>query len=108
MYLVWMTAQCVKKEEYPQKTFFSVKSVAMADTSTSTENYGGPLFSYFFEYDTPKVVNVRNVPMGILRLVLHTGCISFVVLYQLWYARGYQEFGDVESSLTTKIKGFST
>ena len=79
----------------------------MAEGSTTTQNYRGALFSFFFEYDTPKVVNVRNVPMGILRLVLHFGVIGFVVVYQLWYARGYQEFGEVESSLTTKIKGFS-
>ena len=92
---------------YPQKTFVSVKREAMAEGSTSAQNYRGSLSSYFFEYDTPKVVNVRNVPMGILRLVLQFGVIGFVVIYQLWYARGYQEFGEVESSLTTKIKGFS-
>ena len=63
--------------------------------------------SCFFEYETPKVITVKNVPMGILRLVLHTTCISFILLYQLWYARGYQEFTEVDSSLTTKIKGFS-
>ena len=102
-----MTAQCEKKEKYPQKTPVSVKREAMAEGSTSAQNYRGALSSYFFEYDTPKVVNVRNVPMGILRLVLHTGVIGFVVLYQVWYGRGYQEFGEVESSLTTKIKGFS-
>ena len=67
----------------------------------------GGFCSGFFEYETPKVITVKNVPMGILRLVLHTVCISFIVFYQLWYARGYQEFAVVETSLTTKIKGFS-
>lgn len=62
---------------------------------------------FIFEYETPKVLSVKNIPLGILRLVLHILCISFVVLYQLWYARGYQEFTEVETSLTTKIKGFS-
>ena len=63
--------------------------------------------SSFFEYETPKVVTVQNVPLGILRLLLQTTVIAFVVIYQLWYARGYQEFAEVETSLTTKIKGFS-
>ncbi len=79
----------------------------MAEGSTMSGNYREILVSYLFEYETPKVVNVRSVPMGILRILLHTVVICFVVIYQLWYARGYQEFGEVESSLTTKVKGFS-
>lgn len=63
--------------------------------------------SSFFEYETPKVVTVQNVPLGILRLLLQTAVIAFVVIYQLWYARGYQEFAEVEASVTTKVKGFS-
>ena len=66
-----------------------------------------PIFSGFFEYETPKVVTVQNVPLGILRLLLQTAVIAFVVIYQLWYARGYQEFAEVEASVTTKVKGFS-
>ena len=62
----------------------------------------------FFEYETPKVVKVRNVPLGIARLILQTCIIIFVLVYQLWYARGYQEFTVVETSQTTKLKGFST
>ena len=61
----------------------------------------------FFEYETPKVVTVKNVPLGILRLLLQVIVIVFVVFYQLWYARGYQEFAEVEASVTTKVKGFS-
>ena len=63
--------------------------------------------SAFFEYETPKVVTVQNVPLGILRLFLQIMVISFVVFYQLWYAKGYQEFAEVEASVTTKVKGFS-
>ena len=46
--------------------------------------------SSFFEYETPKVVTIQNVPLGILRLMLQLCVIAFVVVYQLWYARGYQ------------------
>ena len=76
-----------------------------ADTTSATGNSFG--CSYFFEYETPKVVTGKNIPLGILRMVLHTICISFVVVYELYYARGYQEFAEVETSLTTKVKGFS-
>ena len=41
------------------------------------------------------------------RLLLQTTVIAFVVIYQLWYVRGYQEFAEVEASVTTKVKGFS-
>ena len=62
----------------------------------------------FFEYETPKVITVKNVPMGILRLILQSAVLAFLLIYQLWYSGGYQENTVGESSLTTKIKGFST
>ena len=65
------------------------------------------MFTFLFEYETPKVIKVKNVPMGILRLMLQTSVICFVVLYQLWWACGYQKFLDVEASIGTKVKGFS-
>ena len=61
----------------------------------------------FFEYETPKVVTVKNVPMGILRLIMQSCALCFLVIYQLWYSRGYQTFIDVEASVTTKVKGFA-
>ena len=63
--------------------------------------------SGFFVYETPKVIKVRNVPLGIARLILHSIVVAFVVVYQLWYTRGYQEFTMAETSLTTKLKGLS-
>ena len=65
-------------------------------------------FGYIFAYETPKVITVKNVPMGILRLILQTMVICFVLVYQLWWARGYLEFDTVEASITTKVKGFSS
>ena len=63
--------------------------------------------SFIFEYETPKVITVKNVPMGILRLILQTSVVAFVVLYQLWYARGYQTFLEVDTCEGNKVKGFS-
>ena len=65
-------------------------------------------FLFVFEYETSKVITVKNVPMGILRLALQTIVLAFLMFYQLYYARGYQEFIIGETSLTVKMKGFST
>ena len=61
----------------------------------------------FFHCETYKVVKIKNVPLGLMRLALHSAVISFIVIYQLWFARGYQQFAEVETSLTTKVKGNS-
>ena len=63
--------------------------------------------SGIFIYETPKVITVKNVPLGSARLILHSIVVAFVVVYQLWYTRGYQEFTMAETSLTTKLKGLS-
>ena len=41
--------------------------------------------------------------LGILRLVLQSSVFAFVLLYQLWYTKGYQSFDIVASSVTTKV-----
>jgi hypothetical protein len=88
----------------------STMTAASSPTSESSNEpfrLGTGCFPSFFEYETPKVVTVQNVPLGILRLLLQIAVVSFVVIYQLWYAQGYQEFAEVEASVTTKLKGFS-
>jgi len=59
------------------------------------------------EYETPKVVKVHNPGIGLLRRGLQLAIVLYVGLYQLYYARGYQEFAGIESSVTTKVKGYS-
>ena len=65
-------------------------------------------FQWIFEYETPKVITINNVPLGILRLLLQSACISFIVFYQLWLSRGYQDVYQLqESSTLIKVKGSS-
>ena len=64
-------------------------------------------FIFEFEYETTKVITVKNVLMGIIRLALQSSVLAFLILHQLWCARGYQDFTVGETSLTTKTKGFS-
>ena len=55
------------------------------------------------EYETPKVVTIHNPTIGLIRRCLQLCVVMYVCLYQLWYAKGYQEFATVESSVTTKV-----
>ena len=57
--------------------------------------------------ETPKVVSVKNVPVGILRLALNIALLIFVFIYEFWYARGYQKFTGIQTSVTIKVKGLS-
>ena len=96
--------QCIRP-----KRFLSMKIGVMA--SRSTEIFGKQdetkLYSFLFQYETPKVVTIQSVPLGILRVTLQTIVIGFVFLYQLWYSQGYQEFAEGEMCVTAKVKGFS-
>jgi len=65
------------------------------------------ILSSMMEYETPKVVTVHNPSIGLLRRGLQLCVVLYVALYQLWYAQGYQEFAGMESSVTTKVKGYS-
>ena len=56
------------------------------------------------EYETPRVITVRHVPLKILKLVMQVCVLAFVLVFQLWHAKGYQTFAQVESSVTTKVK----
>ena len=63
--------------------------------------------SFLFEYQTPKVVIVKNVPFGIMRFIIKILVIVFVIGYKLWYSRGYQRFENADTSLTIKVKGLA-
>ena len=59
--------------------------------------------NFFFEYETPRVVTIRNVRLGIFRLLLQVGVLTFVLAFQLGYRKGYQATDAAESSVTTKV-----
>ena len=57
------------------------------------------------EYETPRLVRIHNRKLGIVRRIIQGAIVMYVALYALWLQRGYQEFAQVESSITVKIKG---
>ena len=64
-------------------------------------------FGIFYS-ETTKVVKVKNVPLAVLRLFTKIALFGFVVIYEIWYAKGYQKSTEIQSSLTVKVKGSST
>ncbi|XP_046564647.1 P2X purinoceptor 4-like isoform X2 [Haliotis rubra] len=61
--------------------------------------------SLFFEYDTPRIVHIKSKKVGIINRFLQLCVISYVIGYAIVYKKGYQDFEDVQSAVTTKVKG---
>lgn len=59
----------------------------------------------FFEYDTPKIVHIRSKKVGVINRFIQVCIIAYVVGYALVYNKGYQDFDEVTSAATTKVKG---
>ena len=57
----------------------------------------------YFVYETARVVTVRNVPLGLLKVIMQIGVFAFVLIYEFWYAKGYQTYAPLQSSVTTKV-----
>ena len=96
---------------YISRTFLSLKVDLIALRSKGNKMtflFNIRLPECIFEYETPKVITVKNKPWGIFRLVVQTSILMFIFGFQLWYSRGYQAFSDIESSETNKLKGRST
>ena len=64
------------------------------------------MLTTLIEYETPKVVKVQNVYLGLLRRSLQLTVVLYISVYMLWHAKGYQEFTNVESSTTSKVHFF--
>jgi P2X purinoceptor 4 len=61
--------------------------------------------SLFFEYDTPKIVHIRSKRIGITSRVVQALILAYVIGYVIVYQKGYQQFDDVKSAVTCKVKG---
>ncbi|XP_064612212.1 P2X purinoceptor 4-like isoform X2 [Liolophura sinensis] len=63
------------------------------------------IFSVFFEYDTPRIVHIKSKKVGVINRLLQLTIIGYVIGFAIVYKKGYQEFDNVQSSVTTKVKG---
>lgn len=63
------------------------------------------LVSAFFEYDTVKVVHIKNKKVGTINRITQLVIILYIIGVAIIYKKGYQTFSSLESSTTTKVKG---
>ncbi|GAB6019846.1 hypothetical protein CHUAL_001386 [Chamberlinius hualienensis] len=68
-------------------------------------NFCQTALSKFFEYNTPQVVHIRSKKIGLLSRLVQLCIISYVIGFVIIYKKGYQEFSEISSSVTTKLKG---
>ncbi|XP_071790157.1 P2X purinoceptor 4-like [Asterias amurensis] len=59
----------------------------------------------FFDYDTPKMVQIKSKKVGLINRVVQICVIAYVVVYVLIINKDYQKRDDVEGSATAKLKG---
>ncbi|KAL8591943.1 hypothetical protein ACOMHN_020421 [Nucella lapillus] len=62
-------------------------------------------FSVFFEYDTPRIVHIRSKKVGIFNRLVQLMIIGYIVGYVIIWKKGYQDFDEVQSAVTSKLKG---
>eukprot|EP00058_Branchiostoma_floridae_P020335 XP_002605825.1 hypothetical protein BRAFLDRAFT_84310 [Branchiostoma floridae] len=58
-----------------------------------------------FEYDTPRIVHIKNKKVGLINRVIQLGIIGYIIGWVFVHKKGYQDFGDIVSSVSTKLKG---
>ena len=93
------------------RTFLSLNVVLIALRSKGNKislTFDILLPEIMFHYKTPKLIKVKNIPMGIFRLLVQTCFLVYLIGFQLWYSRGYQAFWETKSCETNKLKGRST
>ncbi|XP_064392414.1 P2X purinoceptor 4-like isoform X2 [Halichondria panicea] len=67
----------------------------------------GSVLATAVEYDTPKIVHIKNKKVGILNRLVQLGILAYVIVYGIVLQKGYQKTGPVSSVVTTKVKGAS-
>ncbi|KAM4620860.1 P2X purinoceptor 1-like isoform 1-T2 [Polymixia lowei] len=63
------------------------------------------LTDFFFEYETPRQVLVRNGRVGVVCRLIQLGVLAYIIGWVLIYEKGYQSTETAVSSVFTKMKG---
>ncbi|XP_037323041.2 P2X purinoceptor 1 isoform X1 [Pungitius pungitius] len=63
------------------------------------------LSDFFFEYETPRQVLVRNRRVGIVCRLIQAGVLAYIIGWVFIYEKGYQSTDIAVSSVFTKMKG---
>ncbi|KAM7067809.1 P2X purinoceptor 1 isoform 1-T3 [Molossus nigricans] len=65
------------------------------------------LAAFFFEYDTPRMVLVRNKKVGVIFRLTQLVVLVYVVGWVFVYEKGYQTSSGLISSVSVKLKGLA-
>ncbi|XP_058482498.1 P2X purinoceptor 1 isoform X2 [Solea solea] len=60
---------------------------------------------FFFEYETPRQVLVRNRRVGVVCRIIQLGVLAYIIGWVFIYEKGYQSTDTAISSVFTKMKG---
>ncbi|XP_024121468.1 P2X purinoceptor 1 isoform X1 [Oryzias melastigma] len=63
------------------------------------------LSDFFFEYETPRQVLVRNKRVGVVCRLIQLGVLAYIIGWVFIYEKGYQSTDTAVSSVFTKVKG---
>uniref|UniRef100_A0A8D0GNT4 P2X purinoceptor n=1 Tax=Sphenodon punctatus TaxID=8508 RepID=A0A8D0GNT4_SPHPU len=63
--------------------------------------------SFLFEYDTPRMVLVRNKKVGLTFRLIQLVVLGYVIGWVFLYQKGYQSTDGIISSISVKLKGFT-
>ncbi|XP_028276750.1 P2X purinoceptor 1 isoform X2 [Parambassis ranga] len=63
------------------------------------------LSDFFFEYETPRQVLVRNRRVGVVCRLIQLGVLAYIIGWVFIYEKGYQSTDTAISSVFTKMKG---
>ncbi|XP_013875068.1 P2X purinoceptor 1 isoform X2 [Austrofundulus limnaeus] len=63
------------------------------------------LSDFFFEYETPRQVLVRNKRVGVVCRLIQLGVLAYIIGWVFIYEKGYQSTDTAVSSVFTKMKG---
>ncbi|XP_067294874.1 P2X purinoceptor 1 isoform X2 [Pseudorasbora parva] len=69
------------------------------------KSMGRSFSNFFFEYETPRQVLVRNRRVAIVCRIIQLGVLSYIIGWVFMYEKGYQTVDTAISSVFTKMKG---
>ncbi|XP_053702274.1 P2X purinoceptor 1 isoform X1 [Synchiropus splendidus] len=69
------------------------------------EQITNAISDFFFEYETPRQVLVRNRRVGVVCRLIQLGVLAYIIGWVFIYEKGYQSTDTAVSSVFTKMKG---
>eukprot|EP00062_Callorhinchus_milii_P026601 gi/632988906/ref/XP_007883362.1/ PREDICTED: P2X purinoceptor 1 [Callorhinchus milii] len=66
------------------------------------------ILDFFFEYETPRMVTVRNKHIGIIFRFIQLAVLMYIIGWVFLHEKGYQSTDSIISSVSVKMKGVAT